>query len=312
MIPSTTYSTPSLPSHDFPKRPFSANLSSPPPTSLAQRRRNNKNLSLCLLPSDDRYGVPPSTPFLSTTPSTSSSSTSSTSTISSQSNQPPRPRYRQYYQQGPVSILPGVYLGDEHNANNLEQLEALSIQCILNVAAEVHHPQADQFQPFDEPKTLVMGYKKRPWHHQILDDDDQIIKELDAAVMDIVRARKCGRNVLVHCQCGLARSATVVVAYAMYTLQLTMSAALVHVRQYAPHISPNLSLMYQLREYELWLGVAPVVKKRSPTLMMMMDNNKKKTTSSSSSLAAKWKSLKSKSTSTQPFWWRSLSGDTSS
>lgn len=331
MIPSTTSSTPALPSREFPKRPFSANLSSPPPTSLAQRRRNNKNLSLCLLPSDDRYGIPPSTPFLSTTPSTSSS-TSSSSTISSPSYQP-RPRYRQHYQNGPSYVLPGVYLGDEHNANNTQQLEDLSIQSVLNVAAEVNHPRAHLFQPWDQcidnsdlPYGTI-GYKKRSWHHHILDDDQQILSELDAAVMDVVRARQAGRNVLVHCQCGLARSATVVVAYVMYTLQLSMSAALGHVKQHAPHISPNLSLMYQLREYELWLASSRVphnddsntmdgcnltLKKHTPpTLMKMIDRNTVASTitpSSTSTLAAKWNSLKSKSkpksSSTQPFWWR--------
>ncbi|SAM04564.1 hypothetical protein [Absidia glauca] len=335
MIPSTTTSTPSLPSREFPKRPFSANLSSPPPTSLAQRRRNNKNLSLCLLPSDDRIGIPPSTPFLSTTPSTSSS-TSSSSTISSRSYQP-RPLYRQHYQNGPSCVLPGVYLGDEQNANNSQQLQDLSIQSILNVAAEVNHPRAHLFQPWDQcidsssdlPYDETIGYKKRPWHHHILDDDQQILNELDSAVMDVVRARQAGRNVLVHCQCGLARSATVVVAYVMYSLHLSMSAALGHVKQHAPHIGPNLSLMYQLREYELWLASSRVprddnsamdgcnltLKKQTPpTLMKMIDRNTVASTitpSSSSTLAAKWKSLKSKSkpksSSTQPCWWRSSS-----
>ncbi|KAI8099437.1 protein-tyrosine phosphatase-like protein [Halteromyces radiatus] len=301
MIPSTTYSTPSLPTHDFPKRPLSANLSSPPPTSLAQRRRNNKNLSLCLLPSDK--SAPPSTPFL---------------TESQQR--------RFYYQQGPTAVLPGLYLGDEQNANNVQQLRQLNIHFMINVAAEVNHPHHDQFQPWDQvlnnnvpcptlsnssssssscsiqssPMTTPtsiqhdddfshMGYKKRSWHHHILDDDTMIQQELHAAVLDIMRVRQTGRNVLVHCQCGLARSATVVIAYVMYMLHYSMSDAIRHVKACAPHINPNLSLMYQLREYETWL---------------LNDVNSKQ----SSSLALKWKSFKIKSSSLrQTSWWRSSS-----
>ncbi|KAI8335464.1 protein-tyrosine phosphatase-like protein [Chlamydoabsidia padenii] len=201
MIPSPNYSTPSLPTQDlFPRRPLSANLSS----TLAQRRRKNKNLSLCLLPS----------------------------TL----HPPPSPTLR-YYPHGPVAILPGVYLGDEYNVNNQQQLQALNIQYILNVAAEV-----------DPALNITMGYKKRAWHHHIVGNQDQGQQELQDAVMDVVRMRS--GNVLVHCQCGLARSATVVIAYVMHTLGLSLYAALGYVKQYAPHINPNLSLMYQLREYE--------------------------------------------------------------
>ncbi|CAO3599878.1 unnamed protein product [Absidia cylindrospora] len=387
MIPSTTYSTPSLPTHEFPKRPLSANFSSPPPTSLAQRRRNNKNLSLCLLPWDNRSPVPPSTPFLSTT------SFSSSSSFASSSHPKLQPVQRQYYQQGPIAVLPGLYLGNEQNANNAQQLKNLSIHGMINVAAEVTHPHAQVFQYWDHlldnnnnniastttttapcptlstsssstnstnstftlPSPLTtptstesqaffstMGYKKRAWHHHILDDDQSIQKELDAAVMDVVRMRQSGRNVLVHCQCGLARSATVVVAYVMYTLRLSMSAAMLHVKKYAPHINPNLSLMYQLREYELGLASSPrrpvdgsggggKAKKNSNVDTIMIDTTPLSPTSSkalpptpsslkkqpsSSSLAAKWKSFKTKSSSTTSslrpgHWWRSSTSSSS-
>lgn len=392
MIPSTTHSTPSLPTHEFPKRPLSANFSSPPPSSLAQRRRNNKNLSLCLLPSDNRSPIPPSTPFLSTTSfSSSSSSFSSSFNVNNKS----QPLHRHYYQQGPIAVLPGLYLGDEQNANNAQQLKDLSIHGMINVAAEVTHPHAHVFQSWDQlldningttttttttttapcptlstssssttssnstctlPSPLTtptstesqaffstMGYKKRSWHHHILDDDQSIQKELDAAVMDVVRMRQSGRNVLVHCQCGLARSATVVVAYVMYMLRLSMPAALLHVKKYAPHINPNLSLMYQLREYELGLAAsrskvsaaAMDVDKKNNTTMAIPPSPTTTTTTttssmktmpttpsslkkqpSSSSLAAKWKSFKSKSSYTTSslrpgHWWRSSTSSSS-
>ncbi|KAI8069392.1 protein-tyrosine phosphatase-like protein, partial [Gongronella butleri] len=200
------------------------------------------------------------------------------------------------YVDGPVMILPGVYLGDESNSLDLARLKDLSIQCMMNVAAEVQHPSAALFSPWhalddegaatsktyhttissassgmtlapasssssskvpmahDDQLPSPMYYKKRPWHHHIQDNNDaDVIQELHAAVIDIAHARQANKRVLVHCQCGLARSATVLIAYVMYTKQLTMQAALAHVKHRAKHINPNFSLMYHLREYEQWL-----------------------------------------------------------
>ncbi|CAO3596387.1 unnamed protein product [Absidia cylindrospora] len=315
MIPSITLSTPSFPTLEPHTRSFSTNLSTPPLTSLAERR--------------------PTATLLST---------------------------------WTIAILPGLYLGDEHNASNAQQLEDLSIHCVINVAAEVNHPYVQLFRTWDTPSlncnttttaspcptlspssssssssssnssnsTLNMlplspandehvystiEYKKRPWHHRILDDDDNdddqqsIQKELHNAVMDVVQARQSGRNVLVHCQCGLARSATVVVAYVMYMLRLSMAAAVLYVKKYAPHINPNLSLMYRLHEYELWLGTQSGRLDNTTVTRKKLDTSFLKTHQSPSSLVSKCKSFKFKPSTAaasrytmalrQDFCWRS-------
>ncbi|CBQ68307.1 conserved hypothetical protein [Sporisorium reilianum SRZ2] len=43
---------------------------------------------------------------------------------------------RSVYSHGPVQVLPGLFLGDEHNARDTETLSALGITTILNVAKE--------------------------------------------------------------------------------------------------------------------------------------------------------------------------------
>lgn len=43
---------------------------------------------------------------------------------------------RSVYSQGPVQVLPGLFLGDEHNARDTDTLSALGITTILNVAKE--------------------------------------------------------------------------------------------------------------------------------------------------------------------------------
>lgn len=59
-----------------------------------------------------------------------------------------------------------------------------------------------------------------------------------------------GVSVLVHCQCGVSRSASVVVAWVMQAQQMAMHAAYDQVKTKSPYISPNISLLYQLMDFE--------------------------------------------------------------
>lgn len=72
-------------------------------------------------------------------------------------------------------------------------------------------------------------------------------------------AHQCGRGVLVHCQAGVSRSATIVIAYLMKHTLMTMTDAYKYVRSRRPIVSPNLNFMGQLLEFERDLnsGVTP-------------------------------------------------------
>ncbi|RCI05819.1 hypothetical protein CU098_011186 [Rhizopus stolonifer] len=230
-------------------------------SGLANRRakRNNKNLSLCL--------TPEATKSLFAEPI-------KTATIQQKDN-------LNAYPLGPAKIMPYLYLGNEKNTLDLDHLKYLNIQAILNVAAEVNNPYDHLFQSMDDMvsrevtpspslskassistvssiSTLndcpinetVIAYQKLPWeHHQ-----DNLVHELAKAIDIIDRARSAGQNVLVHCQCGVARSATVIIAYVMKTLKMPMQEAYDHVKNLAPAINPNLSLLFQLREFEQQLN----------------------------------------------------------
>ncbi|KAL0095704.1 protein-tyrosine phosphatase-like protein [Phycomyces blakesleeanus] len=268
MQPTLTTSTPlSLAST---KRPLSLALpasssAAPSGSGLANRRRNNKNLSLCLSSSSSAQMF-----------ADLASPTFARPEATSQSSNP--------YQNGPAFIMPFLYLGAESNAADLTQLRKYHIQCLLNLAAEVHNPHEHLFRPLDEALTKSstksslqaskssklslsqasksslsiqkmnlnkddepkMSYKKMPWqHHQA-----NLATELEVALEAIDRARETGQSILVHCQCGVARSATVIVAYVIKTLRLPLQEAYDYVKARAPAISPNLGLLYQLREFE--------------------------------------------------------------
>ena len=80
-------------------------------------------------------------------------------------------------------------------------------------------------------------------------------------------AHQCGKGLLIHCQAGVSRSATIVIAYVMKHTRMTMTDAYKFVKGKRPIISPNLNFMGQLLEFEEDLnnGVTPRI--LTPKLM---------------------------------------------
>lgn len=72
-------------------------------------------------------------------------------------------------------------------------------------------------------------------------------------------AHQCGKGLLIHCQAGVSRSATIVIAYLMKHTRMTMTDAYKFVKGKRLIISPNLNFMGQLLEFEEDLnnGVTP-------------------------------------------------------
>ncbi|KTG03309.1 hypothetical protein cypCar_00030853 [Cyprinus carpio] len=72
-------------------------------------------------------------------------------------------------------------------------------------------------------------------------------------------AHQAGRGLLIHCQAGVSRSATIVIAYLMKHTWMTMTDAYKFVKSRRPIISPNLNFMGQLLEFEEDLnnGITP-------------------------------------------------------
>ncbi|KAI9806304.1 MAG: hypothetical protein M1825_006419 [Sarcosagium campestre] len=88
-----------------------------------------------------------------------------------------------------------------------------------------------------------------PWDHNtsIVDDLMRLVEVVDERVRQ-------GKRVLIHCQCGVSRSASLIVAYGLYKdPTLTVQEAYDAVKQRSRWIGPNMSLIYQLSEFRAQL-----------------------------------------------------------
>lgn len=70
----------------------------------------------------------------------------------------------------------------------------------------------------------------------------------------IEAARASGSHVLVHCQQGVSRSTSFVIAYLMWAGQMSFRDAYAFVRACRPIAGPNMSFMVQLIEFEKFLA----------------------------------------------------------
>lgn len=128
-------------------------------------------------------------------------------------------------------VTPGLWIGDLASAFNVENLKAHNIFSILSAMRG----------RITINETFI--------RHQILLDDTEdadVLRHLLPSIHFIQAEMSKGRGVLVHCHGGISRSATIVAAYLMYTLNLDPEAALEMIRKVRPNIEPNQGFSRQL------------------------------------------------------------------
>jgi tyrosine-protein phosphatase MSG5 len=84
-----------------------------------------------------------------------------------------------------------------------------------------------------------------PWEHNtdLVPDLHKLVKVIDEKVQQ-------GKRVLVHCQCGVSRSATLIVAYGIYKNPgISVQEAYDAVKKRSKWIGPNMNLIMQLQEF---------------------------------------------------------------
>lgn len=88
-------------------------------------------------------------------------------------------------------------------------------------------------------------YIHMPWEHNtdIVADLYRLVKIMDDRVQQ-------GKRVLVHCQCGVSRSASLIVAYGLYKdPQVSVQDAYDRAKKRSRWIGPNMNLIMQLQEF---------------------------------------------------------------
>lgn len=144
-------------------------------------------------------------------------------------------------------------LGPEEAAqkSNLHLLQSHNIRLIINATptfANHHEPLIDYIRVDvnDEPSASLL-----PW--------------MDAVAERIENELSTGKSVYVHCQMGISRSSSLVIAYLMKYQGMTRDQAYIHTKELRPKIEPNIGFWKQLTEYESLQQQQAETKKESCT-----------------------------------------------
>ncbi|KAI8833540.1 Mkp-4, partial [Chytridium lagenaria] len=140
-----------------------------------------------------------------------------------------------FYPDGPATILPNLLLGSEQNASDVSILSRYNVKCVLNVAKEVTNP--------------LLEAKALPWSHA----ESDLLTQFTRAFTYIDAAVSQNLPVLVACQQGVSRSASLVIAYVMATKRMTLEESYEYVKKCSPNVCPNVGFMAQLVEFEMML-----------------------------------------------------------
>ncbi|EHA99051.1 Dual specificity protein phosphatase 2 [Heterocephalus glaber] len=141
-----------------------------------------------------------------------------------------------YDQGGPVEILPFLYLGSCSHSSDLQGLRACGITAVLNVSASC----PNHFEG-------LLRYKSIPVEDNQMAEISVWFQE---AIGFIDSVKNSGGRVLVHCQAGISRSATICLAYLIQSRRVRLDEAFDFVKQRRGVISPNFSFMGQLLQFE--------------------------------------------------------------
>lgn len=148
----------------------------------------------------------------------------------------------------PSLIIPGIFLGGFTAAMNLSFLEKHNIRLVINAAKGLatHFPKL---------KTVQQGYMEHNIKLQEMEWEDSC--EQVISIVDILRIARSidgtlreGGAVLVHCAQGRSRSATIVIAYLMWSRTINYDASFQLVKRARDMAQPNTGFEAQLRAYE--------------------------------------------------------------
>lgn len=140
----------------------------------------------------------------------------------------------------PARLLIYLYLSSYGPSCDQEIMHSLGITHILNLS---NIPNSEIF-PFITYKALA-----------IQDDPSVDIMTTVSESFEFIEVAVQGNGiVLVHCQAGISRSASIVIAYLMKKFNMNMHEGFSYVKAKRPCVAPNPGFIQQLCQLELVLG----------------------------------------------------------
>ncbi|XP_055902789.1 dual specificity protein phosphatase Mpk3 [Eupeodes corollae] len=149
------------------------------------------------------------------------------------------------FNEAPVEIVPGLFLGNASHSGDSRALQKYNIKYVLNVTPDL---------PNVFEASGGIQYLQIPITDHYSQD---LAMHFPAAIQFIEEARSKNAAVLVHCLAGVSRSVTVTLAYLMHTRALCLNEAFTLVRDRKPDVSPNFHFMEQLHSFERELRLSP-------------------------------------------------------
>lgn len=137
-------------------------------------------------------------------------------------------------------IIPYLFIGSYQDAIDSLQLKQNNIQSIVTTAFELPCPSL-------LANSLQIPCVKFSWDDTM---SFNILKDLDSVTELIHTLRLKKKNVLVHCQMGISRSVSAVIAYLMRYSALTFRQAYNFVKLQRRIAYPNPHFIKQLIHYE--------------------------------------------------------------
>lgn len=112
-------------------------------------------------------------------------------------------------------IIPGLWLGDENSANDINFIKRYNIKKILRILP-------------DNPTLSGPVYLHFPWRDEdVCEQDTSMIKTCINFISDSVESDE---GILVHCKRGHHRSAVIVVAFMVERLNMDISKVINYIR----------------------------------------------------------------------------------
>ena len=133
-------------------------------------------------------------------------------------------------------VIDGLFIGPLQAAFLISELQKNNITHVVDLYNDKYFKHHNYFEYFS------VKVEDTP--------DTDIRSHFDRVISFIDKGRKKG-GVLVHCQAGISRSASFVIAYLMKEEKMKLKDALQLVKSVRPIVSPNKGFLAQLSDFEL-------------------------------------------------------------